>query len=271
MVFTKEELNKLKKSFSYEWLISNGIGSFASSTIIGLNTRKYHGIMVASLTPPSKRHLILSKVDESITIADKIYNLYTNQTEDSLSEGYKYQQEFEFNTMPQFKYKIFDTSILKTICFEYGKNTIYVTYKIKNGKQKSLLTLAPLLNFRDFHATTKISELSYFKEYNNGILSVNINNNVPIKIWVSNSKFVQHNNDYFKNMYYEEEAKRGFYDTDNHIVPGVFEIEINPYEIKEVTFVCSLEKEFSKISGFEKIKKEKIRKNNLEKLARLQR
>jgi len=75
MIFTKEELNNFKKSSSYEWLISNGIGSFASSTVIGLNTRKYHGLMVAAISPPAKRNLILSKVDESIKIGDKSYEV----------------------------------------------------------------------------------------------------------------------------------------------------------------------------------------------------
>ena len=72
MKFTKENLdveNGLKK----EWLITNGLGGFASSTIIGANTRKYHGLLIASLTPPARRYLILSKVDESIQIDDNKY------------------------------------------------------------------------------------------------------------------------------------------------------------------------------------------------------
>ena len=61
-----------------EWLITNGIGGYASSTMIGANTRRYHGLLIAPLTPPARRHLILSKVDESIEIGEKKYDLYTN-------------------------------------------------------------------------------------------------------------------------------------------------------------------------------------------------
>lgn len=268
MIFTKEELNNFTKSSSKEWLISNGIGSFASSTIIGLNTRKYHGLLVAALNPPAQRNVILSKVDEGIRIGGKDYYFYTNQTNDSISLGYEYEQEFEFDIVPKFCYKILDVGIIKKICFEYGKNTVYIHYKIKNGKDKSSLFLSPLLNYRSFHATSNVCDLKYNQEYIDNILNVKINDGVPIKIWVSDSRYNMHENDYFKNMYYLEEEKRGFLDLDNHIVPGTFEIEINPYEVKEITFVCSVEKSFTKINGAEKIIKEEIRKKNLVKLSR---
>ena len=111
MLITKEELSEFNNSSKLEWLISNGIGSFASSTVIGLNTRKYHGLLVGALMPPARRHLILSKVDESIIIGNEQYNLYTNKTIDSLSEGYKYQVEFKFDILPEFKYRILDIKL----------------------------------------------------------------------------------------------------------------------------------------------------------------
>ena len=64
---------KLKDGIEKEWLITNGIGGYSSSTIFGINTRKYHGLLVAPLTPPARRHLTLSKLDESITINNKKY------------------------------------------------------------------------------------------------------------------------------------------------------------------------------------------------------
>lgn len=70
MEFTKEDLN-LENGLEKEWLITNGIGGYSSSTIIGANTRKYHGLLVAPLTPPARRFLILSKLDESIEINEK--------------------------------------------------------------------------------------------------------------------------------------------------------------------------------------------------------
>ena len=90
----KEE-TLLEKDISKEWLITNGIGGYASSTIIGCNTRKYHGLLVAPLNPPALRYVILSKIDESIEFNDNKYNLYTNMCKNSISEGYKYLINFD--------------------------------------------------------------------------------------------------------------------------------------------------------------------------------
>ena len=92
MEFTKEDLN-LENGLEKEWLITNGIGGYSSSTIIGANTRKYHGLLVAPLTPPARRFLILSKLDESIEINEKKYDLYTNICKEYISKGYEYQED----------------------------------------------------------------------------------------------------------------------------------------------------------------------------------
>ena len=79
-----------------EWVITNGLGGFASSTDLGgMNTRRYHGLLIAALEPPRNRTLILSKVDESIVIGKQEYILYTNETNGVKSEGYKYLDKFE--------------------------------------------------------------------------------------------------------------------------------------------------------------------------------
>ena len=80
---------ELKKQLNREWLITNGIGGFASQSAIGVNTRKYHGLLVAPLTPPGRRFLVLSKVDESIEIGEKQYNLYSNVCNGEISEGFR--------------------------------------------------------------------------------------------------------------------------------------------------------------------------------------
>jgi len=85
MKIPKTELT-LQKGIQKEWLITNGIGGYSSSTIIGVNTRKYHGLLVAPLSPPAMRYLILSKVDESVIIEGKKYDLYSNMCKNYISE-----------------------------------------------------------------------------------------------------------------------------------------------------------------------------------------
>ena len=105
MKFTKEQIS-LENGLTKEWIITNGIGGYASSTILGANTRKYHGLLVAPFTPPAQRHLILSKVDECITIGDKKYDLFTNVCKNYISNGYKNQVSFEKSFMPIYKYQV---------------------------------------------------------------------------------------------------------------------------------------------------------------------
>ena len=85
----------LESGLNKEWILTNGLGGYSYSTILGCNTRKYHGLLVAPLTPPARRHLILSKLDEAIEIDGTSYNLYSNMCKDYISEGFKYQTEFE--------------------------------------------------------------------------------------------------------------------------------------------------------------------------------
>ena len=117
MKFTKEKL-ELEDGLKKEWILTNGIGGYSSSTIIGANTRKYHGLLVAPLTPPARRFLILSKVDEAIEIEGKKHGLYTNVCKNYISDGYKYQQNFEKDIIPTFSYKVEDTVIKKSICIK---------------------------------------------------------------------------------------------------------------------------------------------------------
>ena len=96
MKVERENLD-LEKSLQREWIITNGIGGYASSTIVGANTRRYHGLLVAPLLPPAKRHLLISKVDESIKIGEENYNLYTNLCKNYVSDGYKYLVTMDIN------------------------------------------------------------------------------------------------------------------------------------------------------------------------------
>ena len=153
MKYTKEQL-KFENGIKKEWLITNGIGGYASSTILGINTRKYHGLLIAALTPPAKRNVILSKVDEKVVVNGKEYPIYANMGKDFITKGYEYLECFEKSYIPIFTYKVEDVSIKKMICMEYGKNTVSILYIVQNGSAPSKLVLTPVMNFRDFHTTT---------------------------------------------------------------------------------------------------------------------
>ncbi len=264
MKYSKKYMN-LEKGLKTEWIITNGLGGYAASSIIGANTRKYHGLLVAPLTPPARRFLVLSKLDESIEIVNKKYNIYTNIGKDYVTDGYKYQKYFEKSEIPVYYYEIEDVKIKKSICMQYGKNTVIVQYNIKNGEYNSKLTLAPVVNFRDFHTTNTNHNFKLKQNNVNTKLKLIIDkyNEVPIYMKVSEGKYIKHYDDIFKNMFYIEEEKRGFCAEEDHIVPGRYEIEIKPNEQKDITFICSLEENIDELDGKEVIKKEKNRIKSL--------
>lgn len=264
MKFTKESLN-LENGLDKEWIITNGIGGYSSSTIIGANTRKYHGLLVAPLTPPARRYLVFSKIDENIEISGENYPFYTNVCKKFISRGYEYQEEFEKEYVPVFKYKVKDVEVTKIICMEYGKNTVGVYYKIKNRSEDIKLTLAPIINFRDFHTVNINHDYNLRQEIHNNKVKIVVDNNSqnPLYMNISEGKYIKHENDNFKNMFYIEEQKRGFYPEEDHCVPGRYEINIKANEEKEISFIFSLEENIEHINVKDLINKEITRLGEL--------
>lgn len=251
----------LKDGLKKEWIITNGIGGFCSSTVIGANTRRYHGLLIASLNPPASRYLILSKLDESISIEDRNYCLYTNICKEYVSDGFKRQESFEKEYFPIFNYKVEDVKIEKKITMMYGKNTTVVSYKIQNGRQASKMTIAPIVNFRDFHSMTANKNFTLKQNVNATKVCVNFieENTRPIYMYLSEGKYIDYESDTFKNMYYIKEEQRGFYSEENLAVSGRFEVELQPKEIKEIYFVVSLDENVEKINVPDVFEKEQER------------
>ena len=86
---------------SREWLIANGIGGYASSTVVGANTRAYHGLLVAAMSPPIERRLLLSSLDEEINGVQLSNHQYPGLIH---PQGFKYLSEFGFDPLPRFSY-----------------------------------------------------------------------------------------------------------------------------------------------------------------------
>lgn len=252
---------EVKKSLKRDWIITNGIGGFCSQSALGCNTRKYHGLLIAPLTPPARRFLILSKLDESIETNGTKYNLFTNMANGEISEGYKYLVDFKKEYIPIFTYKVENIIIKKFICMDYGKNTVVVYYQIKNQNAEAKLTLAPVVNFRDFHSINKDHQFNAEQLHSGNKVRIVLDKNseTPIYMNCSDGRYFKHIDDTFRNMYYLREEERGFEAEENHYVPGVYSINLEPNEEKEITFVCSLEENIEEIDGIKVINKELLR------------
>ena len=255
----KYENFEFEKALKQDWIVTNGLGGYSSSTILGINTRKYHGLLVAPLNPPENRHLILSKVDESFESGGKEYPIYSNIGKDYISKGYQYLKSFEKEYIPIFTYEVDGAIIKKYICMEYGKNIVCVLYNIKNNEKRTKFKIAPIVNFRDFHTTTPNVEFELKQEIKDTKVKLIINNQMPVYMKLSEGKYVEHINDTFRNMYYLEEEKRGQAAEENLSVPGVFEIKLRANEEKFITFICSLEENIDELDGKNIINKEIVR------------
>lgn len=264
MKFTNDGIN-IENAIKKEWIITNGIGGYSSSTTIGANTRKYHGLLVAPLEPPGRRFLLLSKLDESLIIKENSYMLATNMCPNYISEGFKNQISFEKDITTKYEYQIQDVNIKKEICMVYGENTVCIKYDVKTGKQPAKLVIAPIMNFRDFHTMTTEQGFLLKQSFNNNKIKVIINNNnqTPIYMRLNEAEYIEHHNDTFKNMYYLEEEKRGFYPLENLTVPGRFEVMLPENTIKTLEFICSLNENIDEIEINDVIKREEKRVNKI--------
>ena len=176
-----------------------------------------------------------------------------------ISQGYKYQESFSKELLPTFEYKVEDVVITKTICMEHFKNTVGVYYKIRNGAKHSKLILAPVMNFRNAHGINKDHQFKLKQQMRNKKLEVEIDDGNPIYITINDGNYIEHKDDIFYNMFYIEEEKRGFEPEENHVVPGRYEIEIDPNEEKEISFICSTEENIEELDARALILKETIR------------
>ena len=136
---------------SREWLETNGIGGFACSTLIGLNTRRYHALLVAATKPPVGRMVLLSKVEETVVLADQRFELSANQYKDvTHPHGYECLASFRLDPFPVFRYHCGDMRLEKTVFLLQGENSVVIQYELLgdlHGRGCSL-EVRPLIAFR---------------------------------------------------------------------------------------------------------------------------
>jgi predicted glycogen debranching enzyme len=161
MAFGREICCNLDSAESREWLVTNGIGGYASGTIAGLLTRRYHGLLVAALKPPLGRTLILAKLDETAVYDDRAYPLYTNRWADATMapHGYNYIESFHLEgTTPVWRFALADAILEKRIWMQQGANTTYIQYRLHRASQPIALAVKALINYRDYHHTTRAGD-----------------------------------------------------------------------------------------------------------------
>lgn len=140
-----------------EWLETNGLGGFASATITGLHTRRYHGLLTAATRPPVGRLVLLAKLEETLIVNGQRYELSVNQYPGVIHpQGHQFLQEFRLDPWPTFVYAVAGLELVKTVFMVHGENSTVIQYTLHGDTAAATceLEVLPLLAFRDYHALT---------------------------------------------------------------------------------------------------------------------
>ena len=213
--YDAEICRNLTEASKREWLETNGIGGFASSTITGLNTRRYHGLLTAALNPPSDRKVLLSKLEETLVIDGNRHELSCNQYPDAVyPQGHLYLEEFRLDPYPVFLWRIENVELRKCVFTIQGENAAVVQYHLRaQGPQVQChcrLELRPLIAFRDFHATTHENPaLNREVAQQPGLVSIQPYGDLPTLHFAHDATEVRVEGDWYRNFQYDRERERG--------------------------------------------------------------
>lgn len=211
--FDHQVCSSLAEATGREWLETNGIGGFASSTIIGLNTRRYHGSLIAATKPPVGRMVLLSKLEETLILDGGRFDLSANQYTGAIHpEGYIYLNSFRAKPFPAFTYEVAGVQIEKKVFLVRGQNTVVVRYQVFGnfeGRQCSL-DIRPLIAFRDYHNTTHANDsINRRVEQRPGLATVKPYGDLPSLHFAHNADALDGSGFWFYNFDYERERERG--------------------------------------------------------------
>ena len=165
--FGREVCGDLSVAMKREWLVANGIGGFASGTVTGLLTRRYHGLLMAALKPPLGRTLLLAKLDETAEYdgiypdSNRFYPLFINRWEDGTVEGngHHYLDRFHLEgTTPVWTFALANALLEKRVWMQHGANTTYIQYRLTRATGPLGLSIKALVNYRDYHSTTMMND-----------------------------------------------------------------------------------------------------------------
>jgi predicted glycogen debranching enzyme len=247
ITFPKEALARFGELIEKEWLITNGLGSYASSTVLGINTRKYHGLLVAALDPPGNRTVCLSKLDEDLLVGNEVYRLGANEFHDIIyPDGYKLISQFSIDPFPIYTYDLGNIQIIKTVFMPKNKNAVAVTYKLTNKSSYDVkIRLFPLLTCRYFH--TVVYRLSIplnftLKNTRTQLQATFQRPQATIVCRSTDGEFKEKIN-WVNHLHYRDEELRGEADVDDCFQPGYFEVRVPANEEKEFGVTCAVSHE----------------------------
>ncbi len=224
----KTTLQDFNAAIQYEWLETNGLGGWSGSSIIGCNTRRYHGLLVAATVPPAERMNLVSKLDETISYGNEKFELGTNNYGTVIHpHGHQYMTGFSKSIFLEFIYEAGNIKLRKTIAMLHAENTVVVIYDVLKADQPFNFELLPLLSVRGYHSMMQANNsISKESSFTNSVFKTKLYADTPeIFIQVPCGNF-DHIPDWFYNFNYSIEQYRGLDFTEDLFSPGIFTVEL---------------------------------------------
>jgi predicted glycogen debranching enzyme len=224
-----------------EWLVTNGLGGYASGTLSGIATRRYHGLLVAAMQPPVERTVLVAGMIERATYDGRNYALSTQEYADGTIDprGYLHLESFALEgTLPVWRFALADALLERRLWMPHGSNTTCISWRLERGSANLDLDLTPLVTCRDFHSLLPVPGWQPVAQpTGEGAVIVNSAGKPAVRLIASSrgAAFKPAANWYW-NLRHREEAARGLDDRADLFVPGSFYLTLQPGE----TFVLTM-------------------------------
>ncbi|MEN8224517.1 MAG: amylo-alpha-1,6-glucosidase [Bacteroidota bacterium] len=233
--FDKNQLINLGYALKRELLRSNRAGAYSSRTIIGCNTRKYHGLLIAPQPAiDNENHVLLSNLDEVVIQHDASFNLGIHKYPGGIYNpgGHKYIRDFNTEPIPNMLYRVGGVMLRKELIFAESHDRIMIRYTLEDAHSPTKLRFNPFLAFRNIHKLSKANFYANdkYKLVPNGISIRMYDGYTPLFMQFSKKAEYTHVPDWYHNIEYQEEMDRGYDYQEDLFVPGFFEVDIKKGE-----------------------------------------
>jgi predicted glycogen debranching enzyme len=240
--FGREICGDLAAAESREWLVTNGIGGYASGTVAGSQTRRYHGLLVAALQPPVGRAQLVSAIDEIVHYAGEDFSLATHRWASGAvnPQGFLFLEDFHLEgSTPVWTYALDDALLEKRVWMRQGENTTYIQYTLARGSGALEMEWRALVNYRDFHSLTRAGNWRMnIAPVENGVRVLAFDGAIPFYL-KSTSSTCEPRHEWFLGCFLGEETVRGLSDRDDRLFAALFRAKLEAGS--SVTLVASTE------------------------------
>ena len=244
--YTQKDWTTFKEGIKREWAVTNGIGGYAGSSMIGAHSRTHQGYLIASLHAPIERYLVFSKINETATVGTRTLSFETSQHRASgktfYTEGQKFLTSFIYDGSVHYTYETDNFSFEKHITLKRNANVCAVAYELTAGDSDCTFTLTPLFNYREHSESSTPDTLRFdtFTEDRTFYLVPEKNKDIAIRFQTSEGTFSERETVYDIDMQLQIEVDLETDGLDCHYCPVDLSIAVPANTTKKVSILCSI-------------------------------